>query len=171
VPANEDYLLGWLLRYPTTPMAVQEKLRRDLAAFPLVKEFMEETPLELLEKIDNRAIWKAWITQPDGLDPQQWVQTLDETLHDQAQHVLQLNVPEPQSYRYVSDVLECATILQRHRAQQWKDRIKQQVNDATDEQERSLFLERLVQIKEYIDSISIPKRSTTYPDLHRFRTV
>jgi DNA primase len=170
-PAKEDYLLGWMLRYPTARTAVQEKLWRDLAAFSLVREIIEGVPLELFEKVANRAIWKAWIAQPDGLDPQQWAQTLDEALYDQAQRVLQLNVPEPQSYRYVGDALECATILQRYRAQQWKDRLKQQATDAVDEQERSMLLERLVQIKDYIDSISIPRRSTTYPDLHRFRTV
>jgi DNA primase len=169
--AKEDYLLGWLLRYPKARTAVQEKLWRDLAAFPLVKEMMEGTALELFDKVGNRAIWKAWIGQPDDCDPQQWAQTLDEALHDQVQRVLQLNVPEPQSYRYVSDALECATILQRHRAQEWRDRLKQQATDATDEQERALLLEQLGQIKEYIDSVSIPRRSTTYPDLHRFRTV
>jgi DNA primase len=168
---KEDYLLGWLLRYPTVRTAVQDKLGRDLAAFPLVKEIMDGTALELLEKIDNRAIWQAWLTQPDDRDPLQWAQTLDEALQDQAQHVLQLNVPEPQAYRYVNDALECATILQRQCAQQWKNRLKQQATEATDEPEQGLLLERLVQIKEYIDSISIPRRSTTYSDLHRFHTV
>jgi DNA primase len=170
-PSKEDYLLGWLLRYPTALTAVQEKLRRDLAAFPLVSEIIDGTLLELFEKVDNRAIWRAWIAQAEGLDPEQWAQTLDEALYDQVQRVLQLNIPEPQAYRYVSDAVECATILQQECARRWKNRIKQQAADATDEPERSTLLEQLVQIKDYIDSISTPKRSTTYSDLHRFRTV
>ena len=170
-PGKEDYLLGWLLRYPTARTAVQEKLRRDLAAFPLVNEIIDGTPLELFVKVDNRAIWRAWTAEADGLDPEQWAQTLDEALRDQALWSLQSHLPDSQAYRYVSDALECATILQQESARRWKDRIKQQAADATSEEERSTLVEQLVQIKNYIDSISIPKRSTTYPDLHRFHTV
>jgi DNA primase len=170
-PGKEDYLLGWLLRYPTARTAVEEKLRRDLAAFPLVNQIIDGTPLELFEKVDNRAIWQAWTAQADGLDPEQWAQTLHEALRDQALWSLQLNIPESQAYRYVNDALECATILQQECARRWKDRIKQQAAVETSEEERSQLLEQLVQIKNYIDSISIPKRSTTYADLHRFHTI
>jgi DNA primase len=160
-----------MLRYPTARTAVQEKLRRDLATFPLVGEIMEGTPLELFEKIDTRAIWKAWLAQPDGLDPEQWAQTLDEALQEQTLRVLGLFVPEPQSYRYVSDALECATILQQQRARQWKDRLARQVADATEDGERVALLEQLVQIKEYLGAISTPKRSSAFADLHTLHTV
>ncbi|HEX5688566.1 MAG TPA: DNA primase [Roseiflexaceae bacterium] len=170
-PGKEEYLLGWLLRYPTAHTAVQEKLRRDLAAFPLVEEIMEGTPLELFEKIDSRAIWKAWLAQPEGLDPEQWAQTLDEALQEHTLRVLHLHVPEPQSYRYVSDALECATILQQQRARQWKDRLARQVADAADDDERIALLEQLVQIKEYLGAISTPKRSSAFADLHTLHTV
>lgn len=168
-PAKEDYLLGWMLRFPTARTAVQEKLWRDLSGFPLVKEVIDDSVLGLLDRIENRLIWQAWLQQPEGSDLNLWVQTLDEPLHEQAQRVLQLNVPEAQLYRYVNDALECATILQRERALQWKDRLKQQLMVVTDQQEQLQLLEQLAQLKEYIDSISTPRRSTTYPDLHRFR--
>ena len=164
-------MLGWLLRYPTALTAVQEKLRRDLAAFPLVGEIMEGTPLELFERVDNRVIWQAWLAQPAGADPEPWVQTLDEALREQAERVLRLNLPEPQSYRYVSDALECATILQLNRARQWTNRLSRQVDDMTDDEERAALLERLVQIKEFIGTISTPKRSSAYADLHTLHTL
>ena len=40
------------------------------------------------------------------------------------------------------------------------------VTTATDEAEQIAALERLVQIKEYIDALSVPKRSSAYDDLH-----
>jgi DNA primase len=170
-PGKEDYLLGWLLRYPTARTAVQEKLRRDLSAFPLVREFIEGTPLELFDKVDNRAIWKAWSAQPNDLDPEQWAETLDEALREQAQRVLQLNLPESQSYRYVNVALECATILQRDLAKRWHRRISQQVASIGDDAERVAEYERLVQIAEYIGAISTPKRSSAFADLHTLHTV
>ena len=170
-PTKEDYLLGWLLHYPTAGAAVQEKLRRDLEAFPLVKEMIEGTPLELFERADNRAIWRAWIVQPDGLNPEQWAQLLDEPLREQTLRVSKLNIPEPQAYRYLNDILECARILQLDLARRWKDRITEQVDLSDDGIDRAAVIEQLVQIKAYIDAMSIPKRSPTYVDLHTLHTV
>jgi len=121
--------------------------------------------------VDNRAIWQAWLAQPADMDFEPWAQTLDEALREQAQRVLGLNLPEPQAYRYVSDALECATILQLNRARQWKNRLSQQVDSTTEEEERVALLERLVQIQEYIGTISTPKRSSAYADLHTLHTV
>jgi DNA primase len=170
-PEQEDYLLGWLLRHPTARTAVQEKLWRDLSPYPLVGEIMEGTPLELFAKIDNRAIWKSWLAQPDGLDPERWAQTLDEALRDQAERVLQLQIPEAQAYRYVNDALECATILQTSLAKRWHKRISQQIPNIEEESEQVAEYERLVQIAEYIGTISTPKRSSAFADLHTLHTV
>jgi DNA primase len=168
---QEDYLLGWLLRYPTARTAVEEKLRRDLAAFPLVKEMIEGTPLELFEKVENRAIWNAWCAQPDGLDPNQWAQTLDEALRAQAQRVLQLNIPESQAYRYVNVAIECATILQLRLARRWMTHVSQQAADAADDAEQLAAIDQRVQIDAYIGTISTPKRSAAFADLHTLHTV
>lgn len=165
-PGQEDYLLCWLLRYPGARTAVQEKIRRDLAPFPLIAALIEGILLELFEGIANREIWKRWSAQPDDTDAQQWLMTLDEALKEQAQRISMLTVPESQSYRYMSDVLECAKILQLHQARKWKDRLSQQVAAAEDADECAIALERLVQIKEYIGALSTPKRSSTYADLH-----
>jgi DNA primase len=166
VSEPEDYLLGWLIRYSTARTAVQEKIRRDLDPFPLVRELVETSLLELFERVENREIWKAWSTQPDDSAIEPWVQTLDAALREQVQRVLELKLPEPQSYRYVNDALECARMLQLELARRWKNRITQQCTDAPEEDERATALEQLVQLKEYIDAISIPKRSSTYSDLH-----
>lgn len=170
-PHKEDYLLGWLLRFPNTRNAVIDKLKRDLENFPLVQEFISGEIVDLLKGVSNRAIWREWLKQSGNPDPLEWAETLDEELQAQLQYILQLNVPEPQQYRYVNDALECATILQHQQALQWKDRLKQRIADADGDQDAVALLEQMMQVKEYLDSISTPRRSTTYPDLHRFRTV
>ncbi len=169
--SREDHLLGLLLRYPTARAAVQEKIRRDLAPFPLVRSLMEGSIVELFDRSENRAIWNAWSTQPDDSDPEQWALTLDTPMREQAQNVLRLELPDAQAYRYVNVALECATILQQRYARRWKSRISQQAADADDETARAEAIERLVQIDEYIEAISTPKRSSTYADLHTLHMV
>jgi DNA primase len=169
--SREDHLLGLLLRYPTARAAVQEKIRRDLAPFPLVRSLMEGSIVELFDRSENRAIWNAWSTQPDDSDPEQWALTLDTPMRDQVQNVLRLELPDAQAYRYVNVALECATILQQRYARRWKSRISQQAADADDETARAEAIERLVQIDEYIEAISTPKRSSTYADLHTLHMV
>jgi DNA primase len=168
---QEDYLLSWLLRYPTARTAVQEKLRRDLAAFPLVNQIIDGTPFELFETVENRAIWQAWIAQPDGLDLEQWAQTLDEALREQAQRVLQLDMPESQAYRYVNVAIECATILQLRLARRRMAQISQQAANAADESEQLTVIDQRVQIDAYIGTISTPKRSAAFADLHTLHSI
>ena len=170
-PSQEDHMLGWLLRYPATRTAVQEKIRRDLSAFPFVGEIIQGQLLELFERVENRAIWQAWQQQPAGTNPAEWAQTLDESLREQAERVLQLELPQTQAYRLVNDALECARMLQLDLARRWKSRITQTVTAATDENEQIAALERLVQIKEYIDAVSVPKRSSAYDDLHSLHAI
>jgi DNA primase len=170
-PGHEDYLLSWMLRYPSARKAVQEKIRRDLLPFPLVHEMIQGIPLELFQRAENRAIWQAWDKQPEDSDPMQWGLTLDESLREQAQRILTLNVAESQAYRYVNDALECATILQLHVAREWKNRLSQQFEAAESDEELLTATERLIQIKTYIDTLSTPKRSPTYADLHTLRAV
>jgi DNA primase len=167
----EDHMLGWLLRYPAARTAVQEKVRRDLTPFPFVEEIIEGTLIELFERVDNRAIWRAWLEQPAGTDPEAWARDLDETLREQAERVLSMKLPQPQAYRYVNDALECARMLQLDLARHWKKRISQATTSAENEDERIAAHERLVQIIEYIDAINIPKRSSNYNDLHSLHAV
>jgi DNA primase len=167
----EDHMLGWLLRYPTARTAVQEKVRRDLTPFPFVGEIIEGTLVELFERPDNRAIWRAWQDQPAGTDPEAWAHDLDDALREQAERVLSMRLPQPQAYRYVNDALECATILQTELARRWRIRVKQQISSVEDADEQAQVLERLVQIESYIGSLNIPKRSSNYNDLHSLHAV
>jgi len=170
--SQEDHMLGWLLRYPAARTAVQEKIRRDLLPFPFVGEIIQGTLLELFERIENRALWEAWQEQPPGTNALEWVETLSEPLREQAERVLDLDIPHPQAYRYVNDVQECARMLQAKLAHRWKDRITQDVNAATDEAEWQEKQLQLVEIKSYIDALNIPKRSSAYnKDLHNLHAV
>ncbi|HJZ50138.1 MAG TPA: DNA primase [Roseiflexaceae bacterium] len=170
-PSQEDHMLGWLLRYPAARTAVQEKVRRDLSPFPLVGDIIEGALIELFERVDNRAIWRAWLEQPPGTDPDAWAHSLDEALREQAERVLSMKVPQPQAYRYVNDALECARMLQLDLARRWKKRISHETTSAASEEEQIAAYERLVQIIEYIDAISVPKRSSNYNDLHSLHAV
>jgi DNA primase len=170
-PSPEDHMLGWLLRYPTARTAVQEKIQRDLTLFPFVGEIIEGTLIELFERTDNRAIWRAWQDQPPGTDPEAWARDLDDALREQAERVLSMRLPQPQAYRYVNDALECATILQTELARRWRVRVKQQISSVEDADEQTQVLERLVQIESYIGSLNIPKRSSNYNDLHSLHAV
>ena len=164
-------MLGWLLRYPAARTAVQEKVRRDLVPFPFVEEIIEGTLIELFERVDNRAIWRAWLEQPAGTDPEAWARDLDDALREQAERVLSMRLPQPQAYRYVNDALECATILQAKLAERWRIRVKQQLSSVEDADEQVPVVERLVQIESYIGSLKIPKRSSNYNDLHSLHAV
>ncbi|GAB4190874.1 MAG: DNA primase [Roseiflexaceae bacterium] len=168
-PNNEDFLLGVMIRYPTARTAVQEKLRRDLAGFPLLAQVIEGAPLELLDRPDNRALWQSWERQFEGTAPEDWLGTLDPALKPQAERALTLQVPSQQLYRFVNDALECATILQLRLARRWKDRLSQPAADDTVDEVAEV--ERLIQVQNYINALSVPKRSSTYADLHTLRTV
>ncbi|MBK9943415.1 MAG: DNA primase [Kouleothrix sp.] len=170
-PSQEDYMLGWMLRYPAVRTAVQEKIRRDLLPFSFVGEIIQGTILELFERIENRAIWQAWQQQPPNTELGEWVQTLDSALHEQAERLLQIELPQPQAYRLVNDALECARMLQLDLARRWKKRVTHEVTVADDEAKQITALEQLVQIKAYIDAISVPKRSSAYDDLHSLHAV
>lgn len=164
-------MLGWMLRYPAVRTAVQEKIRRDLLPFSFVGEIIQGTILELFERIENRAIWQAWQQQPPNTELGEWVQTLDSALHEQAERLLQIELPQPQAYRLVNDALECARMLQLDLARRWKKRVTHEVTVADDEAKQITALEQLVQIKAYIDAISVPKRSSAYDDLHSLHAV
>lgn len=62
-------------------------------------------------------------------------------------------------------------MLQLDLARRWKSRIVQEVTGAAEESEQLAALEQLVQIKTYIDAISVPKRSSAYDDLHSLHAV
>lgn len=167
---REDALLALLLRHPSMRTAVQEKMKSDVSLFPLVHEMITGTLLELFDRADNRAIWQAWSEYPPDTDIEHWIATLDVVLAEQVQHVLHIHLPDSQSYRYMNDGLECATILQLRLARRWKDRCSQEEVEVNNDEERFAILERIIQLKQYIDTISIPKRSSTYADLHALRT-
>nr|PZN32137.1 MAG: DNA primase [Chloroflexota bacterium] len=164
--AQEDALLGLLLRYPSVRAAVEEKLRRDIAPYERVQELIAGEIAELFTRVEHRAIWEAWQREPQGADPEPWARELDETLAGTALRALKLEIPQPQSYRFVNDALECATILQQDLAKRWMDRVSRLAAEAEDDAAQSEALEQFVQLTDYINSLKTPRRSSTYTDLH-----
>lgn len=62
-------------------------------------------------------------------------------------------------------------MLQLDLARRWKKRVTHEVTVADDEAKQITALEQLVQIKAYIDAISVPKRSSAYDNLHSLHAV
>ncbi|MGQ9547604.1 MAG: DNA primase [Roseiflexus sp.] len=170
-PTQEEYLLGWVIRFPAARAAVEEKLHRDLERYPALQSLMSGTIDELFARDESRALWRAWIAAPAGSDPESWAQSLGTPMNDVALRVLALHAPQPQEYRIVNDALECATILQRDVARSWLVRIARMQAEATDEAEQETLLEHMVQIKQFINTLSIPRRSAAYVDLHALHTL
>ncbi|MFQ3632599.1 DNA primase [Roseiflexus sp.] len=170
-PAQEEHLLSWMIRYPAVRAAVEEKLHNDLAPYPALQALMTGTVDELFTRDECRALWRAWIAAPADSDPAVWATTLYAPLDAVAQRVLGLHAPQPQAYRIVNDALECATILQRDVAKRWLVQIARMQAEATSEAERDLLLDRLVQVKQFINMLSIPRRSSAYSDLHALHTI
>ncbi|HMO55766.1 MAG TPA: DNA primase [Roseiflexaceae bacterium] len=167
---QEDALLGLVLRYPAARTAVEEKLRSDLGPYALLQPLIEGTLNGLLTRPENRALWKAWLEQQPA-DIAAWIETCDEVLRDHGRDLLQRGPPQPQAYRYVNDALECATILQRHTARRWNRRLSEQLSTAEQETERAELLEQIIELRQYIDSLATPRRSSTYADLHTLHSV
>ncbi len=170
-PAQEEHLLSWMIRYPAVRAAVEEKLHNDLAPYPALQALMTGTVDELFTRDECRALWRAWIAAPADSDPAVWATTLYAPLDAVAQRVLGLQAPQPQAYRIVNDALECATILQRDVAKRWLVQIARMQAEATSEAEQELLLDRLVQVKQFINMLSIPRRSSAYSDLHALHTI
>jgi DNA primase len=170
-PTQEEHLLGWIIRYPAARAAVEEKLYRDLTAYPALQSLMSGTIDELFTRDECRALWRAWIAAPADSDPDGWATTLYAPLDATAKRVLELHAPQPQAYRIVNDVLECATILQRDVAKRWLVQIARMQAEATSEAERETLLDQLVQVKQFINMLSIPRRSSAYSDLHALHTL
>jgi DNA primase len=168
---REEHLLCWVMRYPSARDAVQEKLRRDLAPFALVQRSIGDSILDLLQRVEHRAIWSAWEQAPAGAEIDRWAERLDEALRPVALRVLSHRLPDPQAYRYVNDALECATILQQYQAQRWHKRFRHEAHEAADNEARAQALEMIVQLQEYLGMISAPRRSSTYADLHNLHSV
>ncbi len=169
-PTQEEHLLGWVIRYPAARAAVEEKLHRDLSPYPALQSLMRGTIDELFTRDEFRALWRAWIAAPAESDPEVWATTLYAPLDAIAKHVLALHAPQPQAYRIVNDALECATILQRDVAQRWRVQIARMQAEAASEAEQELLLDQLVQVKKFINMLSIPRRSSAYADLHALHT-
>jgi DNA primase len=165
-PTPEEHLLGWIMRYPEARAAVEEKLHRDLAPYLALQSLMSGTVDELFTRDECRALWRAWIAAPAGSAPEVWATTLYPPLDAVAQRVLRLHAPPPQAYRIVNDALECATILQREVAKRWLAQIARIQAEATSEAEQDILLDQLVQVQQFINMLSIPRRSSAYTDLH-----
>ena len=68
----------------------------------------------------------------------------------------------PKEYLVTNEALECATILQRDVAKQWNKRLSAQLGGDDDEQ----LITRITAVQQYLGRLMMPRRSSTYDDLH-----
>ncbi|MCG8350167.1 MAG: DNA primase [Chloroflexales bacterium] len=94
-----------------------------------------------------------------------WVQELDAALHSHAKRLLALELPRAQEYRYRQEAEGCARHLRLEQARRWQRRLSQQLGDTDVEAEYERLVALLIEVQNYLASISTPRRTATFPDL------
>lgn len=165
---REDHLLALVLRFPSTCAAVEELIAEGLKPFAQTQAMLGWELASLLERIENRLIWQAWLTTPiDSRPPTattlaHWAQGLEETLREQAARLIALELPRPQEYRYRQEAEKCALQVRRMQAKRWIRRLTQQMQDIEDQDELAQLLALASEFQHYETALSTPKLTSLY---------
>lgn len=164
---REDMLLTLMLRYPSSVTTVEEVLSQHIDGFTAIKNLMPTDPATILERTENRLIWRSWRAQAaPSADPVAWAQDLPDELRAHAQRLLTMELPRNQEYRFKLDVEQCTLFL---RTEQTRRLITSVVKHLTaladDDEERAQGMAQLVALQGYLNALKTPTRSPSYSDL------
>jgi DNA primase len=165
---REDSLLALLLRYPAALSAVEEVIERHLAAFPQVRALLPSEPAALLERTENRLIWRAWRRDAaPSADPAAWAQDLPPELREHAERLLKLVLPRAQEYRFKLDAEEYALGLREEQIRRQVALTARYASEIADEaeEERTQCKLQIVELQRYLDALKTPRRSASFSDL------
>jgi hypothetical protein len=170
VSAREDTLLGLLLRHPAALETVREVLERHIGVFPQVRALLPPEPATLLERTENRLIWRAWTTQAaPSADPVAFVQDLDEALREHGARLLGLGLPKNQEYRYKQDVEQCALKIREAQARRQIERLNQHLATPLPDEEHQQALRQVIELQTYVSELTMPPRSPSFKDMRNLR--
>jgi DNA primase len=168
--SREDTLLALLLRHSGALETVRELLERHIGAFPLVRALLPPEPATLLERTENRLIWRAWTTQAaPSADPAAFVADLDEALRDHGARLLALGLPKSQEYRYKQDVEQCALKIREAQARRQIERLNQQIAALPYDDEQQQALRQVIELTAYVSELTTPPRSPSFKDTRNLR--
>ncbi len=173
---REDYLLSLLMRYPKLRERAEGTMTSALDAFPELRGDIPTDLQDVFSRVENRLIWHAWITQ-GALGPTDigaWLQTLEEELRPQVEHLLAWqDTPPISAVAPALDVRERVTsIVQTMRqtlARRRRDEMKEMSRYVEDEQDQKQLARKLQLVLDYFNVVTAPRRSTVFHDLNSRR--
>ena len=159
---SAEFLLLMLLQHAEIRQQVLQKVHDDMHDFPDVQSFIA-ADIETLfgDDVELREIWRAREEFGHEGDLLEWIITLPEPLRIRAQH-LGSTEHFPKEYLVTNEALECATILQRDVAKQWNKRLGGQLGGDDDD----TLIARITAVQQYLGRLMMPRRNSTYDDLH-----
>lgn len=159
---SAEFLLLALLQHAEIRQQVLQKINDDMHDFPDVQACIPADIDTLFgDDTELREIWRAREDFGHEGDLLEWIARLPDPLLDRAQS-LGSTEHFPKEYLVTNEALECATILQRDVAKQWNKRLSAQLGGDDDEQ----LITRITAVQQYLGRLMMPRRSSTYDDLH-----
>ena len=151
-----------LLQHAEIRQQVLQKIHDDMHDFPDVQSIIV-ADIETLfgDDVELREIWRAREAFGHEGDLLEWINTLPEPLRIRA-HALGSTEHFPKEYLVTNEALECATILQRDVAKQWNKRLSGQLGGDDDD----TLIARITAVQQYLGRLMMPRRNSTYEDLH-----
>ncbi len=168
---TEAYFLALALRYPSVDMAIERLLESYAERCPAIGDIFGAGIEDLLEEPLHQAIWQAYLATPLELRPtdteslQAWIATLGEPLSSEAGKLLTILARRPDDVRYRHEAEQCARILRKAQVMARIHRYKERLNELTDEEELQRVLQHISDLSTYVEQITRPRQSSTFPDL------
>ncbi len=168
---TEAYLLALALRYPSVDMAIERLLESYAKRCPAVGDIFGAGIEDLLEEPIHQAIWQAYLATPLELRPtdpdslQAWIATLGEPLSSEASKLLAILARRPDDVRYRHEAEQCARILRKAQVMARIHRYRERLSELTDEEELQRVIQHIGDLSTYVEQITRPRQSSTFPDL------
>ena len=159
---SAEFLLLMLLQHAEIRQQVLQKIHDDMHDDPDIQSIIA-ADIETLfgDDVELREIWRAREEFGHEGDLLEWINTLPEPLRIRAQ-ALGGTEHFPKEYLVTNEALECATILQRDVAKQWNKRLSGQLDGEDDD----TLIARITAVQQYLGRLMMPRRNSTYEDLH-----
>jgi len=168
---TEAYLLALALRYPSVDMAIERLLESYAERCTAIGDIFGAGIEDLLEEPIHQAIWQAYLATPLELRPtdpdslQAWITTLGEPLSSEASKLLAILARRPDDVRYRHEAEQCARMLRKAQVMARIHRYRERLNDLTDEEELQRVIQHICDLSTYVEQITRPRQSSTFPDL------
>jgi DNA primase len=167
--SREEHLLALLLYHPQVGSIVESMLFHDLSKFPDVAPIFGSNIESLFQEPENVAILRYWLTlmpeeKPTVPELQQWANTLEVALRDQALRLV--NITFPKEYLFRREAERYAKQIRIDQIRKRQLQITSQANEAIhyDEEEYQRLKTLSASILEYQIMLNSPRRITTYLD-------